>query len=147
MKIHFENLYPGDSVPQYGLWFVNENMFHDDARQYCEETYQGDIIQYDPRLLTKDGRSELLEVLGINVTSVGDTYTYIKIGIMYDPTLGTIKRVGDGQEVALEGWLYGGPEGPGEYLEWYFDPTDVEYHNYVDNYDDHAYPFVCERVN
>ena len=41
---------------EYGLWFVNENMFHDDARQYCEETYQGDIIQYDPRLLTKDGR-------------------------------------------------------------------------------------------
>ena len=41
---------------EYQHWFVNDFKSFDDARQYCLETYQGDLIQYDPRVYTLEGR-------------------------------------------------------------------------------------------
>jgi len=149
MKIHFEKLCSGDSCEKYQHWFVKEDKYFDDARQYCRETYQGDIIQYDPRLFTMQGRSELLEIIGITAAVVGSTYANFKIGIMYDASSGTWKRVGDGQDVILEGWHSGAPDDSGDYLyaEWFFNVDSAYWHNYVDNFSDYSEPFICERVN
>jgi len=142
MKIHFEKLCSGDSCgtrPKYEHWFVNEDKYFDDARQYCQETYQGDIIQYDPRLLNKEGRKELADYLGL----VGETL--LKLGFTFDSFLGNWKRVGDGQEVDIDiGFDYGYPE-INNHLYWIFDPAQPDYHHILTNYEDYPYEFICER--
>ena len=67
---------------------------------------------------------------------------------MFDDNTGLFTRVCDGQEVILEDWSSGNPYGGDlPYIEWYYEPFMAEYHNYVDNWSDRDYPFVCERVN
>lgn len=148
MKIHFEKLCSGDSCEtKYQHWFVNQDEYFDDARQYCRDTHQGDIIQYDPKLLTMEGRSELMESLGITADFIGSTYANIKIGIQYDASSGTWKRVGNGEDVILQGWYSGAPRDLDlVYIEWFFNSENDDYHNYVYNFTDWSEPFICERA-
>merc|ERR1719466_276319 len=86
---------------EYRHIIVLEQLPWAEARAHCMNELQGDLIQYDNRILTIEGRRELQEILGI------EAGPWFHTGIRRDPDdITTWRRAGDGKAVELspDGW-------------------------------------------
>merc|ERR1719427_337824 len=132
---------------------VLDNLPWAEARSHCMNEFHGDLIQYDNRILTVEGRRELQkEILGMEddwsfLDTTHSGFSYWHIGIRRDPDdISTWRRIGDDQAVELspDGWLDGYPtqyDLINTYLRWY-------YNNMVYNgsqRQDNSY-FICEYI-
>jgi len=119
------------------LEVVEQDMFWAEARQFCISKH-GDLIQKDPRILTKEGRNKLSEELGMQ-------YHNYHMGIRRDQNNTNIwRRSSDGVEVSLEGWYPGYPRSDDgfDFLYWYF--FDNSNKNTVYDFPDYQCYFICE---
>ena len=69
----------------------------------------------------------------------------MRVGITYDSSSFSWKRVGDGQEVDLVIDIdYGTPDSY-NLIYWISDPLDTENPIKLNNYEDYGNAFICER--
>jgi len=129
---------------EYRYKIVLEKLNWNEARQHCFDQYHGNLIQYDNRILTLEGRRELQESLGIEVEG------YYHTGIVRDPDDITIWRridwrLVDDQECLPDGWIDGFPlADPSRiYMQWRISIGDTN-HNKILNYWDDENPSICE---
>jgi len=119
------------------LEVVEQALYWQEARSYCQQK-GGDLIQFNPKLYTYEGRTELAASLNL-------PYSYFHTGIKRDPSNYKIfRRVSDGVQVELDGWIAGRPSSADGYdnLYWFFYNDSNK--NTIYNYPDHSRYFICE---
>merc|ERR1719427_1252654 len=56
-------------IQKYKLKLTRYTMRWGEARQHCADNYNGDLIQHDPRLYTRQGRQEIADSLNMPYTN------------------------------------------------------------------------------
>jgi len=123
---------------KYRFEAVAQGMKWEAARKYCQDR-NGDLIQKDPRLLTKSGRIEISQQLQLLLGNIYHT------GIRRSETNKNVFiRSADGVEVALSGWYTGYPSSNDgwDVLLWRYGTESNK--NTILNDSDRSWFFICE---
>jgi len=124
-------------VEKFRFEVVKQEMKWEAARSYCQKK-SGDLVQHDPRLLTRSGRKQIYEEM-VNVPVNNHYHT----GIRRDEKNGNVwRRSSDGVEVSVDGWFPGHPLDNG-FLSWNLYDTDTS-RNTIVNFPDWLRYFICE---
>jgi len=125
------------SRKEYKLKVVAKKLKREAARQHCVDYFDGNLIQHDARLYTREGRQEIAQSLNL---PIGRSY---HTGIRRDGNQ-IWRKSSDGEEVKLKDWYpsYPASATSAEFLYWGFWNNSDK--NTIWNSSDRSYHFICE---